>query len=119
MEEDFFDCYEGIEESEESSAPVLPEDTHEARKAALDEYGDETLPGYTITKAAAIVMILAFVVAHGLPWDTVDGLLRLNNALLRFRGNVLPRSKYLLRKMGSSQSDSYVKHHYYCNVCGS
>ncbi|KAH9372112.1 hypothetical protein HPB48_017361 [Haemaphysalis longicornis] len=110
MEENFFDCSEGIEGSEENSAPVPPEDTHETLKAALDEYGDETLSGSTTTKAAAIVMILAFVVAHGLPWDTVDGLLRLINALFGFRRNVLPRSKYLLRKMWSSQIDRYVKH---------
>ncbi|KAH9382536.1 hypothetical protein HPB48_021250 [Haemaphysalis longicornis] len=84
-----------------------------ALKVALDESGSTT------TKAAEIVIILAFVVAHGMPWDTVDGLLRVINALLGFRGNVLHQSKYLLRKMWSSQTDSYVKHHHYYNVCGS
>lgn len=119
IEEEYFDCTDDIEESGQSSESVPSEDTPEAFKAALDEYGDETLPGSSTTKAAAIVMILAFVVAHGLPWDTVDGLVRLNNALFGFRGNVLPRSKYLLRKLWSSQIGSYVEHHYYCNVCGS
>ncbi|KAK8770130.1 hypothetical protein V5799_013404 [Amblyomma americanum] len=59
-------------------------------------------------------MIVAFVVAHGLPRDTVDGLLRLMGALFGFNGNVLPKSKYLLRKLWSPQLSRHVKHHYYC-----
>ncbi|KAK8767672.1 hypothetical protein V5799_005547 [Amblyomma americanum] len=64
-------------------------------------------------------MIVAFVVAHGLPWDTVDGLLRLIDALFGFNGNVLPKSKYLLRKLWSRQLNRHVKDHYYCADCGS
>lgn len=101
IEEDYFDCADDIEESGKTSEPVPLADAHEALKAALDEYGDETLPGSTTKEAAAIIMILAFAAAHGLPWDTVNGLLRLTNALFGFRGNILPRSKYLLGSSGA------------------
>ncbi|KAK8779774.1 hypothetical protein V5799_018885, partial [Amblyomma americanum] len=108
--------------SENEIQPCGPGPTlnvHQALSEALQEYGTATLPGSTTTKAAAIVMIVAFVVAHGLPWDTVDGLLRLIDALFGFNGNVLPKSKYLLRKLWSPQLNRHVKHHYYCADCGS
>ncbi|KAK8784374.1 hypothetical protein V5799_009354 [Amblyomma americanum] len=108
--------------SENENQPCGPGPTlnvHQALSEALQEYGTATLPGSTTTKAAAIVMIVAFVVAHGLPWDTVDGLLRIIDALFGFNGNVLPKSKYLLIKLWSPQLNRHVKHHYYCADCGS
>nr|XP_050026874.2 uncharacterized protein LOC126522173 isoform X1 [Dermacentor andersoni] len=101
------------------SDPVPPIDVAQALATALREYGTGTLPGSTTTKAAAVVMILAFVVAHGLPWDTVDGLLRLIEALFGFQGDMLPRSKYLLRKLWNPTMHTAVNRHYYCNICGS
>ncbi|KAK8775141.1 hypothetical protein V5799_031517 [Amblyomma americanum] len=108
--------------SENENQPCGPGpalNVHQALSEALQEYGTATLPGSTTTKAAAIVMIVAFVVAHGLPWDTVDGLMRLIDALFGFKGNVLLNSKYLLRKLWSPQLNRHVKHHYYCADCGS
>ncbi|KAH7974811.1 hypothetical protein HPB49_019826 [Dermacentor silvarum] len=81
------------------SDPVPPIDVAQALATAIREYGTATLPGSTTTKAGAIVMILSFVVTHGLPCDTVDSLLRLIEALFGFEGDMLPRSKYLLRKL--------------------
>lgn len=56
-------------------------DSASAFATCLDEYGDETLPSLTTTKAMAIVLIMAFVVAHNLPWTALDDLLRLIDAL--------------------------------------
>ncbi|KAH7980652.1 hypothetical protein HPB49_017958 [Dermacentor silvarum] len=101
------------------SDPVPPIDVAQALATALREYGTATLPGSTTTKAGAIVMILSFVVTHGLPWDTVDSLLRLIEALFGFEGDMLPRSKYLLRKLWNPTVHTAVTRHYYCNICGS
>ncbi|KAH7932920.1 hypothetical protein HPB49_004899 [Dermacentor silvarum] len=66
--------------------------------ACLHAYGEETLPNSTTTKGAAILLIMAFVVAHGLPWTTaLEDLLRLINALFGQRQGVLPTSAYLFR----------------------
>ncbi|KAK8755765.1 hypothetical protein V5799_001709 [Amblyomma americanum] len=61
-----------------------------------------TLPGSTTTKAAAIVMIMAFVGTHGLTWEALNDLLRLIDGLFGFKG-VHPRSKFVFRKLWSSR----------------
>ncbi|XP_077512339.1 uncharacterized protein LOC144123367 [Amblyomma americanum] len=77
------------------------------------------IPGSTTTKAAAIIMIMAFVVTHGLTWEALNDLLRLIDGLFGFKGDVLPRSKFVFRKLWSSRKERLVKRFFYCDTCGS
>lgn len=78
------------------------------------QYGDETLPHSPAKKTEAMAMIICYVVANNLTWTSAEGLLKLINAI--FGMNVLPRSKYLLPKMGK-KNECFAKHHYYCTSC--
>lgn len=100
--------------------PHLPSffDSANAFAACLDEYGDETLPNSTTTKAMAIVLIMAFVVAHNLPWTALDDLLRLIDALFGSKRGLLPTSKYLFRKLWAEHTEKCAQRYYYCEVCG-
>ncbi|KAH7959015.1 hypothetical protein HPB49_007324 [Dermacentor silvarum] len=81
------------EEWEDDGArPSTPPLDETVFAACLHEYGEETLPNSTTTKGAAILLIMAFVVAHGLPWTALEDLLRLINALFGQRQRVLPTS---------------------------
>lgn len=62
-------------------------------------FGNKTLPSSSTTLAEAVVLIMAFVVAHGLTWSAVHDLLKLVDALFGHRPSGLPRSKYLFRKL--------------------
>ncbi|XP_077500036.1 uncharacterized protein LOC144110817 [Amblyomma americanum] len=77
------------------------------------------LPGSTTTKAAAIIMIMAFVVTHGLTWEALNDLLRLIDGLFGCKGDALPRSKFVFRKLWSSRMERLVKRFFYCDTCGS
>ncbi|XP_077533532.1 uncharacterized protein LOC144145692 [Haemaphysalis longicornis] len=100
--------------------PPLPSffDSASAFATCLDEYGNDTLPSSTTTKAMAIVLIMAFVVAHNLPWTALDDLLRLIDALFGSKQALLPTSKYLFRKLWAEHSDKCAQRHYYCDACG-
>ncbi|KAL1443531.1 hypothetical protein MTO96_045974 [Rhipicephalus appendiculatus] len=122
----FSDCSDRFESDGETEAG---NESEEARPTFLNEsellaadfalLDSQTLPGSTTSKAAAIVMIMAFVITHGLSLVALDDLLSLIDGLFGFKGNTLPRTKHLFRKMWSSRTKSLVKHFFYCDVCGS
>ncbi|KAL1429301.1 hypothetical protein MTO96_016458 [Rhipicephalus appendiculatus] len=84
----------------------------------IADFGTKTLPGSATTIAVAVVLIMSFIAAHGLPWSAVDDLLKLVEALFGFQGCGLPQSKYLLRKLWSAKCDSVSTYHYCCSQCG-
>ncbi|XP_064456969.1 uncharacterized protein LOC135367607 [Ornithodoros turicata] len=83
--------------------------------AFLGAYSRETLPHQETTKGQAMLLILIYVVSAGLSWTQVDGLLRLINAL--FGTDVLPRSKYMLRKLWRKRQEGALAIHYFCSTC--
>ncbi|KAG0444718.1 hypothetical protein HPB47_013467 [Ixodes persulcatus] len=83
------------------------------------EYGDSTLPHSTTTKAEAVALIMSFLTSENLTWSALDKLLRMVNAMFGVGSDVLPRSKYLFRKLWAPKTERVVKYHYYCKGCGS
>ncbi|KAL3207719.1 hypothetical protein MRX96_039558 [Rhipicephalus microplus] len=116
IDKTFSDCNDSFKSDGDVEIDVEPE---EVRPTFLDEsellaedfalLESQTLPGST-TKAAAVIMITAFVITHGLSWVALDDLLSLIDGLFGFGGNTLPRTKHLFRKMWSSRTKSLVKH---------
>ncbi|XP_075750139.1 uncharacterized protein LOC142814769 [Rhipicephalus microplus] len=126
MDDIFSDCSDcsendGDTEASNKSEEALPTFLDESELLAADFalLDSHTLPGSTTSKAAAVVMIMAFVITHGLIWVALGDLLSLIDGLFGFKGNTLPRTKHLFRKMWSSRTRSLVKHFFYCDVCGS
>lgn len=85
--------------------------------AGLRQFGSETLPHSTTTKAEALAMMMSFLSANGLSWKALDDLLKMSNTFFAPVSDVFPRSKYLFRKMWASKTDDLVDYHYYCNTC--
>ncbi|KAH6921979.1 hypothetical protein HPB50_007191 [Hyalomma asiaticum] len=83
------------------------------------ELEGDTLPGSSTTKEATVMMIMAFVITHGLTWAALDDLLKLIDGLFGFKESVLPKSKYLFRKLWCTRMQTVVKHFFYCDACGS
>lgn len=81
----------------------------------LQAFANETLPNLRTTKAQAFLLVLSFIVAAGLSWSQVDGHLNLINAL--FGCDVLPRTKFMLRKLWNLEKSKFLKFHYYCSTC--
>lgn len=103
----------------DSDIPVPAFDETELLAGCVADFGSKTLPGSKTTIAAAVVLIMSFVVAHGLPWTAVNDLLKLVDALFGFENCGLPTTKYLLRKLWLPKCAAVVNYHYYCDVCGS
>lgn len=61
-----------------------PFDESELLAKCIAYFGTKTLPGSSTTLAVAIVLIMSFIIAHGLPWSAVDDLLKLVKALCGF-----------------------------------
>lgn len=101
---------------ERTSVPSFDESQLLAK--CIADFGTKTLPGSATTIAVAVVLIMSFIAAHGLPWSAVDDLLKLVEALLGSQGSGLPQSKYLLRKLWSAKCDSVSTYHYCCSQCG-
>ncbi|XP_064462215.1 uncharacterized protein LOC135372635 [Ornithodoros turicata] len=80
-----------------------------------DQLPSGTLPGTQTTVAAAIIMIMAFVVGHGLSWVALQDLLTIINTL--FGTTVVPPTLYLFRKLWCKKNASLVTYHYYCESC--
>ncbi|XP_064480427.1 uncharacterized protein LOC135393965 [Ornithodoros turicata] len=72
------------------------------------------LPNQATTRLQAMLLVLAFIVAAGIPWTQVDGLLRLLNAIL---GQEVFPSKYGLRKLWNLQRSKVLEVHGYCPTC--
>ncbi|KAH7940608.1 hypothetical protein HPB49_002477 [Dermacentor silvarum] len=85
------------------STVIPPFDDSQLLAKCIADFGTKTLPGSTTTIAVAIVLIMSFIAAHGLPWSAVDDLLKLVDALFGFQRCGLPQSKYLLRKLWSAK----------------
>ncbi|XP_064472569.1 uncharacterized protein LOC135387113 isoform X2 [Ornithodoros turicata] len=77
--------------------------------------GTGTLPNQTTTKRQAVLLILLYVVSAGLSWTQLDGLLKLINAL--FGDDILPRSKYMFRKIWKRRQEQLLQLHFFCNTC--
>lgn len=84
--------------------------------SCFNQFGTETLPHSTTTKAGAIAMIMAHVVSQGMTWSGLDSFLVLINAL--FGRQVVPQSKYAFRKLWSAVSKNLVRNYYLCEGCG-
>lgn len=91
----------------------------EARLLAdsFEQFGNETLPNSPTRKVEAILMIMALVVSLNMPWTGLESLLQLINMLFGVK-DVLPRSKYLFRKLWKPKTDHVAAHHFYCEECG-
>lgn len=74
-----------------------------------------TLPNQTTTRLQAMLLVLAFVVAAGISWTQVDGLLKLLNAILG--KEVFPSTKYGFRKLWNLQQAKVLEVHGYCPSC--
>lgn len=113
-------CFEDSEGEEGFSIPTTEDGAFSARDPDSEEgahipFAESTLPGSPTTVATAVVLITAFVVAHGLSWTGLDDLLRLINVL--FGSTVLPHTKYLFRKLWAQTKQDRVVYHYYCDSC--
>lgn len=80
--------------------------------AGLQQFGSETLPHSTTTKAEALAMMMSFLSANGLSWKALDDLLKMSNTFFAPVSDVFPRSKYLFRKMWASKTVELVDYHY-------
>lgn len=100
-----------------SDAPVY--DEAQCLADSFAEYGNSTLPHSTTTKAEAVALIMAFLTSENMPWTALDKLLHLVNTLFGAGSDVLPRSKYLFRKLWAAKTENVVRYHYYCRGCGS
>lgn len=99
-------------------APRLVDEA-ELIASSFAQFGNSTLPNSTTSKTAAVCMITAFVVSHGLTWTALGDVLALINALFGFRQDVLPHSKYLFRKLWTPKAKKLSKCFVYCDICGS
>ncbi|KAG0444716.1 hypothetical protein HPB47_013465 [Ixodes persulcatus] len=63
-----------------------------------------------------LVLIMDYVIEEGLPWASVERLLKLQNKLLG--KDVPPESKYLFRKFANASSED-ITFHFYCPTCES
>ncbi|KAH9384556.1 hypothetical protein HPB48_026564 [Haemaphysalis longicornis] len=106
--DDFFDCTD----SADDSTPFDCGD--EDIKHFFEKCAHEVLPNSAINKAQAILLVLTYVVFAGLTWTQVDGLLKLINTLCG--AEVVPRSKFLFRKMWQRHKDS-LSAHFFCETC--
>lgn len=102
-------------DSEYDFDPVM--ESEDILAAGLRAFGSETLPHSSTTKAAAVAMVMSFMTAHGLTWAALDDLLKLINTLFAPAADVLPRSKYLFRKLWLTKAQSAVAYHFYCKFC--
>ncbi|XP_077486684.1 uncharacterized protein LOC144097969 [Amblyomma americanum] len=102
-DEDLFqtDDFDRLGETPEDSSSTSGEtenDDGEREFLASDfvELEAAVIPGSTTTKAAAIIMIMAFVVTHGLTWEALNDLLRLIDDLKEQMKSLLAKSKAAL-----------------------
>ncbi|KAM7289896.1 hypothetical protein ISCGN_030024 [Ixodes scapularis] len=70
----------------------------------------------TLSAADAMIGIISYGVAASLNWSNMEGLFNLVNFL--FGKDVLPGSKFLLRKIWSKLKERMTKHHFFCKECG-
>ncbi|CAN7978663.1 unnamed protein product [Ixodes persulcatus] len=62
---------------------------------------------------------MSFLTSENLPWTALDKVLHMVNTMFGVGSDVLPRSKYLFRKLWAPRTEHLVKYHYYCKGCGS
>ncbi|KAM7291259.1 hypothetical protein ISCGN_027832 [Ixodes scapularis] len=103
----------------EGGSPAPPYDEASLLSDCFAQYGDSTMPHSTTTKTEMIAMIMAFLASFNLPWTALEFLLLMLNKSYGPGSDVLPKSKYLFRKLWAAKSNKLVKHHYYCPTCGS
>lgn len=105
--DDFFDC----PDCDDDRTPFDCGD--EDIKNFFEKCAHEVLPNSAINKAQAVLLVLSYVVFAGLTWTQVDGLLKLINTLCG--AEVVPRSKFLFRKMWQRHKDS-LSTHFFCET---
>lgn len=106
-----------LEANEHHSSNEQKDASADPASLLFGEHGSSKLPNSTTTVAEAVIMITAFIVAHGLSWTALDHLLIIVNALFGTSKNVLPRSKYLFRNMWTQKTETMMKNFYYCKIC--
>lgn len=106
--------YDQCESTEHLPGANEEHNSSETMYSLLSSFQNEMLPNGDVSKAAALVLIMSFVTAHGIPWSALDDLLHIMNIL--FGSEVLPRSKHMLRKLWS-QKLQCATHYYYCEFC--
>ncbi|XP_064467922.1 uncharacterized protein LOC135378756 [Ornithodoros turicata] len=99
----------------DDAVPVF--DDAELLAQCVRDFGDKTLPGSSTTVASAVVLIMSFIVAHGLTWSAAEDLLKLVDSLFGSNASGLPQSKYLLRKLWAPKCAIIIKNFYYCDIC--
>ncbi|KAG0437206.1 hypothetical protein HPB47_017557 [Ixodes persulcatus] len=75
-----------------------------------------SFPNPNLSAADAIIGIITYGVSASLNWSNMEGLLNLVNFL--FGKDVLPSSKFLLRKIWCKLKERMTKHHFFCKECG-
>lgn len=106
---------EEADEGIPSAAFLLENDSLLER--CLAEFGSETLPNSTTTKAAAVAMLMSIVSANSLTWILLEQLLEFVDMLFGATAHVLPRSKYLFRKLWYSRTSAVARKYPYCESC--
>lgn len=108
--------FEDLDDTEDEGTESC-EDNEEEEEDIDDiweRYQNETLPQQGTTKAQALLLLLAYIVAAGLSWTQIEGLLILLNQLLG--ESVFPQTKCTFRKIWKSKMQG-VKLCYFCGVC--
>ncbi|KAG0413707.1 hypothetical protein HPB47_009132, partial [Ixodes persulcatus] len=96
------------EEGTRSASFLLDDDGLLQR--CLAEFGSATLPHSTTTKAAAVAMLLSIASAHRVTWTLLEHILEFVDMLYGTTTHVLPRSKYMFRKLWCSRTSAQLKH---------
>ncbi|KAG0436859.1 hypothetical protein HPB47_017724, partial [Ixodes persulcatus] len=96
------------EEGTRSASFLLDDDGLLQR--CLAEFGSATLPHSTTTKAAAVAMLLSIASAHRVTWTLLEHILEFVDMLYGATTHVLPRSKYMFRKLWCSRTSAQLKH---------
>ncbi|XP_077544557.1 uncharacterized protein LOC144157587 [Haemaphysalis longicornis] len=79
-------------------------------------FTEECLPNSDITIREAMMTLMAFSSSAGLNWTDMEKLVTMVNLFLG--KDVLPTSKFLLRKVWRKLKTDVVKEHYFCQECG-
>ncbi|KAH7952760.1 hypothetical protein HPB49_000950 [Dermacentor silvarum] len=98
---------------EDGSPPHLIEEEILANTFAA--FSSEKLPHLGTSKAGAAAMAMSFAFTHGLTWTALGDPAALVNSITG--ADVLPRSKYALRKLWSTKKSDLVNYWYLCDVC--
>ncbi|XP_064460959.1 uncharacterized protein LOC135370941 isoform X2 [Ornithodoros turicata] len=115
------DPFSTLEDNDAQREQGIPGDDsfEDSLVTCLDEFGRERLPHSSTTKAGAVAMLMSLVVSNGLTWKALGDIIDFVNKLFEPETDVLPRSKYLFRKLWSQKTKQHAKFHHLCSTCES